>query len=518
MPRTLSRFVAGLFLLVALIAAGRSQETSPGAEIIDGKYLADWIRDLKNADPFVRQIAAQTLAKYGSKGKEAVPALISRLRDPDADVFLHSMAALQAIGFTDKEHPEIVKNLIVTVQKGAMPARIQGCMALAQIGGDARSAISALSLSVIKDPYSWTLRRSAAYALGRIAWDQKSGPDITAIRALCGAISGSSADSCAQVRLEAILALGGLGKPKVPTELTTEVNALIYVIKNDKDVQVVIWARALLAVYDDMNAEQHVTFIHSRMLKSTDPIERSNATNALGALGALSKDKVPDIIKLLGDADQVVAGSAVTALGQMKDHLSDVHIGTLTKLCRTGADSQTRTLAINVMGSLGERAKPFVEELIVLLKDNDESVANAASTSLGQLSAELEEKKSGLSDQQVGSVAALLTHSEPRVRAIAAQTIALLGFKAESYIPKLVTALGDRDPKVVGYVIVALVSFGMKSKEAIPTLEKMDKHSDPGIREASKLAIAQILGILPKDLDKEKDKEKKDKDKEKKTK
>lgn len=512
MPSTLQRLVAGLVLLAGLFSVGHSQD-SPGAEMIDGKYLADWIRDLKNADPFVRQVAAATLVKYGPKGKEAIPALVGRLRDPDADVFLNAMAALVAIGFTDKEHPEIAKNLTVTVQKGALPARIQACMALTTVGSEGKVAISALSLSALKDPYSWMLRRSAAFALGRVGDAQ--GTDVTALRALCGAISGATADPCAQVRLEALLALGGLGKPKMPAELVNEVNSLKYVIKNDKDVQVVIWAHALLAVYDDSNAEQHVTFIHTRLKKGTDQIERSNAANALAALGALAKDKAPDIIFLLGDADEVVATSAVTALGQMRDHLSEANIAALVKIFRTSEDKQTRRLAVNAMGQLGEKSKPFVEDLINLLKDSDESVANAASTSLGKLSADLEEKKSGLSDQQVQQVAALLKHPEVRVRCLAAQTIMLLGLKAESYIPHLVNALADKDPKVVGCCIIALVAFGTKSKEAIPVLEKMDKHADRDVRDASKLAIAQILGLVPKDLDKDKDKDKKDKDKKK---
>ena len=51
-----------------------------------GVATADWVAALKSSDPLERRLAAHALAEIGPAAREAVPALIEALRDPESFV------------------------------------------------------------------------------------------------------------------------------------------------------------------------------------------------------------------------------------------------------------------------------------------------------------------------------------------------------------------------------------------------------------------------------------------------
>ena len=57
--------------------------TSPSVEKIGGKKLSQWIADLRNSDPSVREEAIRSIALFGPAAASAVPALVDRLHDSD---------------------------------------------------------------------------------------------------------------------------------------------------------------------------------------------------------------------------------------------------------------------------------------------------------------------------------------------------------------------------------------------------------------------------------------------------
>jgi HEAT repeat protein len=63
-----------------------------------GKTAAQWAKDLQSKDSFEREKAAVALAKLGPGAKDAVPALMKALDDPEEDVRRRIPYALGRIG------------------------------------------------------------------------------------------------------------------------------------------------------------------------------------------------------------------------------------------------------------------------------------------------------------------------------------------------------------------------------------------------------------------------------------
>ena len=59
-------------------------------------------------------------------------------------------------------------------------------------------------------------------------------------------------------------------------------------------------------------------------------------------------------------------------------------------------------------------------------------------------------------------------------------------------IPALIEAVKDRDAKVRGEAILALLRIGPEAKEAIPTLAEAQKDKDPQVRSYAAKALAKI--------------------------
>src|SRR6516164_1391228 len=81
-----------------------------------GVATGDWVAALNSSDSLERRLAAHALAEIGPAAREAVPALIEALRDPESFVGVWAAAALARV---QPENPDAIPALVCDPQ----PAR-----------------------------------------------------------------------------------------------------------------------------------------------------------------------------------------------------------------------------------------------------------------------------------------------------------------------------------------------------------------------------------------------------------
>lgn len=319
------------------------------SHIIGGKNLKQWIVEIRNGDPGVRENAIRTVPLFGKEARKAGHALVTELADHDTSLRVNAIIAIGQIGLDAEDIEAGVKGLGKLLANDSQHInRMQAAIALGQLGPDARAALPQLC-SAVRDTYnSWETRRAAAVALRFVA-PSKDGPDPKAIHALVRAAN----DICAKVRLEALMSLIYLGRPFQKADLESEKLALQRLIR-DRDLLVGLWARVALMRIDKIS-ETHIRVL-GQMLRSTNLAYRLNAANALGMIGPEAKSQVPDLIEALGDKDETVIGAAITALALMGDEARRA-IPTLTKLAES-KNEVLSGLAKEAVKSINTNAKP----------------------------------------------------------------------------------------------------------------------------------------------------------------
>jgi HEAT repeat protein len=273
----------------------KPKEISSGT-VIGGKTLGDWMNDLKDKDPAVRENGLATLKIYGTAAREAAPLIIKLLRDGDTSVRVNAAIALGLIGMDDINMREGISGLARLLADGQLVVRYQAAMALGRLGPDARDAIPNLIPVVRPDGYAsghcWEIRKAACFALGSVAADKENGPDSRAIGALIGAFN----DSCHQVRLEAVIAILVLGAPATGREKIAINNALRPLAK-DRNKHVQIWASMALMRMDKV-IEENLALI-AKHLKATEASVRQHSARALGTVGPEASSCVPNLVDAL---------------------------------------------------------------------------------------------------------------------------------------------------------------------------------------------------------------------------
>jgi HEAT repeat protein len=294
------------------------QPQAPPEEIV-GKTLKQWMADLNHADPSTRELAIQAVPYFGKPAKAAVPALVGVLKkyDKDAACRVHAAIALSALagaGYVE-EATEAVKALSDRADQDPQAiVRYHVVVALGSFGPRANAAIPSL-VNRIHDPNSWELRRAVVTSLRAIAADDKLGPDERAVTAIANLLF-SGAEKSAEVRMEAVMTLGALGRPAHPNALRLAVQALRKSASADgePDKAVRIWAGVALMALDKITKEGLDQV--AAHLKGKDAMAKVQAIRALGAMRKEAQSKIPDIINLLDDKDPMVVANAVEVLGE----------------------------------------------------------------------------------------------------------------------------------------------------------------------------------------------------------
>jgi HEAT repeat protein len=217
------------------------------------------------------------------------------LKDPDV------IRAVEALGYTLNTDVQAI-------------VRFHAAVALSKFGINARPVVPNL-VKQVRDVSSWEIRRAVVAALASAGAGQQSyPPDSRAIRTLAGIlVNPSFFEESSQVRFEAVIGLGSLGKADNPADLALEVQAIQQALK-DRDKSVVIWANAALIALDNVSDERLNAI--TKHFKGKDALAKVQAARALAAIGSTAKAKMPDLVDLLEDKEPLVVAAAISALAE----------------------------------------------------------------------------------------------------------------------------------------------------------------------------------------------------------
>jgi len=299
--------------------------TAPVVDELGGKTLDQWLKEFKTAkDPSKVENAIRTILLFGPDSAQgALPHLLAILRkhsaaNPiDTSVRVNAAIALGVIRGHSKELPdekyltESVTLLTRLLRDNERIVRYRAAEALGYFGPDAKGAIPDL-LYTARDPATWETRQAAVYALGAVAADKKNGPPLKVLEALYHALR----DSASRVRMTAVQSLARLGPPADKVQRLALERELEPVAKSDLDPTVQIWAHLAIMSLKQKVEDWRLTVI-GKMLSSPDLSTRSQAAQALAALGSQAKKEVPRLQAALGDPDPGVVGWCILALASM---------------------------------------------------------------------------------------------------------------------------------------------------------------------------------------------------------
>lgn len=281
------------------------------AREVGGKPLSEWITDLKNIDPSVRERALRAIPLFGPPASQAVPTVLDRCLDRDASPRVRAIGALGMLEISDKDVPKVVETLAKRISDDPQSAiKFQAMITLSRFGIDeGKPAIPAL-VKMAEDPTTWEARKLAVSLLGKYGYDAMKGPDVRCLRAMVGALK----DPSMAVRQEAVYGLAVLGRPfDMPTAQSVE--KALSVLTDSKDKGISIWAHVGMMNLTKADST-HLKPI-MKNLKDKDPQVRLLALRAMGTLGKLALFGLPEMIDALEDKEAEVQYTAIWAIAAM---------------------------------------------------------------------------------------------------------------------------------------------------------------------------------------------------------
>jgi len=407
----------------AIFALGRLQAADqPTVEAIIAK--------LTDKDVGVRRACVRAMHMIKADRKVTIPLVIKLLEDSDPNVAMLALSAIAEGG------AESVPALTAAIDHPE--ARYWACLALSEMGAQAKTAVPALAEKALTDTRP-EVRLQAAVALGEIGPDAK--PAVATLIKLL-------ADPFEPVRHTAAFALGRIGdKTAAETlgKLQTSTDPLLQSLS--------IWAIAKM--YPEDKARQQAAIGHL-VLKLGD---KDAATGHLAARAIAELTPPDDLIrpamdKLMASADAATQDRVFSAYASLGAKVVPLAINALK-------DSPVRReRALQVLRRVGEAAAPALPELIILIKKGT-----------------------------------------PTEKAESLFIVGSIGSKADSAAPAAIEALADADPQVKMAAGYALGKIGPAAKDALPALLKLSASDDELLKLSSVWAMLQI-GVMNEDLTK----------------
>jgi hypothetical protein len=307
---------------------------------IGGKGLIDWLKDAtENPDPAVREFALKTLPGFGPSIKKTCSKKLldrmSRELDPGVRITVFNIAA--TIGLEEGDLKEAIIILAGIVDRGVPGglARLHAVQTLGLIGPKAEGAVLALTGIACDDP-SYVTRQSIANTLGKVGFDDKTGPNTKALSRLAGALAK---DKSAAVRMEALQSLVLLGPPwaeirkpddKKPlkidwakaSDVADRMRHRVGLGKGkepvETDKQLEIWCRVVLMRFDEkeLAGETHLNAIAEHLKVGADG-PKLQALQALGLFGERAGSQIDKVVVVLDDDDPLVLATALNTVAAM---------------------------------------------------------------------------------------------------------------------------------------------------------------------------------------------------------
>jgi hypothetical protein len=354
---------------------------------LSGKILAEWVADIKDKDPGVREMAIQAVVRFYSSApndmakrhvrRVAGRRIINELGDSDPSIRANAAVALGVMGAEPEDAQACLKGLGDLLRDPQMIVRFRAASAIAGYGPYAKELIPQLNFAMGDRGASWEVHKAVASALGTTGMDptfifgkkpepkgekaeddsksvppsmeSKDGPNPIAVRSLTTALRN---DPCADVRLEIVRSLLRFGKPPASAEpQRTMIRRALQGALQDRDKSVAIWARVGLMGLDKPSAKLLNEIAH--YLKSDQSAAaRTHAAWALAAMGVDAKAHTDELIEALDDPEAEVVYYALKAL-QQQGRMAQAAIPSLKRLAadkdkqvvRPAVDDALRTIA-----------------------------------------------------------------------------------------------------------------------------------------------------------------------------
>ena len=327
-------------------------------DTVAGKTLEQWIKELKHADPSVRENAVRTLHLFGPRASKAIPDIIHMTgSDYDVSLRVNGCIALMTLEIDKKDEAAAVQALVKQLTDNPQAVvRLHAAMALGRFKEGAKAAIPGL-IAATRDRGSWEIRKAAVGSLARVSKDKVTGPDPRATAALLDALK----DYGAKVRLEAVMALGSMGKPASEMTRQTVMRALQNELR-DRDPTIGVWCYVGMMALDRM-ADTYLAEI-IKFLKKGDVPTRTHAARALGMVGPEVKKQMPRkkvdelvtaLVSALKDPEASVAEMAAWSLGESAQSFDpgDEATSVLTELTKNEKlDGSVKVMAFAALESI----------------------------------------------------------------------------------------------------------------------------------------------------------------------
>jgi HEAT repeat protein len=339
---------------------------------IGGKTFAQWKQDLYHADPSVRANAITVIPGFREDAMEAVPRLVELTADRDASPRVKSVLALKFMGIKGTDRQRVVKALGERITHDTQAiVRYEAAQALIRFGADGREVVGDL-VKGIGDTSTWELRHACILALIVAGVDETKGPDPRVTDALLLRINNFY-EPTFQVRLEAIIALGALGRPQDPKKLQQVVAGLKQNF-NSSNKAIKIWSHVSLMALEDKVNNKDLDTIAGYL---TDPERdvRVQAVTALGALQGKAHDYLPKIFDMLRrEKEPQVQEAVCNALGRMGDK-SDKVLQNLIRM--TESDSlETVPVVLAACRAFAQLGTPTAEVMDAMNKVQEHRAMN----------------------------------------------------------------------------------------------------------------------------------------------
>ena len=247
--------------------------------------------------------------------------------------------------------------------------------------------------------------------------------------------------------------------------------------------------------------------IVKNMLRDADPGNRMLAAESLGRMGPAAEEAVPDLIQLLGEENDFLRSTAVTALAAIGAGAVPALIAAMNH-----QGPAVRSGAADALGGIGAGATEAIPALINLLGDRDYEISHRAASALGrigaaavpalmQVAAKEDSRVAGMAETAfsylnagpnlVHELARLLGNNEekPGVRAFAAKALGRMQEKARDAAPDLARALGDDNSEVRSAARWALGRIG---PAAVPALREALKNGNSQVRSSAAFALGSM--------------------------
>ncbi|MFA7074334.1 MAG: HEAT repeat domain-containing protein [Endomicrobiaceae bacterium] len=187
-------------------------------------------------------------------------------------------------------------------------------------------------------------------------------------------------------------------------------------------------------------------------LSQDNELVKVNAIECLGNMGEYSADCLPQLIELT-DQQEIFKTPAYAAIRKIGLPSKERAAGLLEYL-NSDKSFEIRSLVLSIFSQMGPEASDYTPDIMLLLKDKDHKIAQAARETLMNIG--------GASEKSIPSLIKLLNDNNTEIRLRAITELAAMGQRAVSAEEPLKKLLKDKNKEVRKYSENALQKIQQK--------------------------------------------------------